>query len=326
MRAAALVVALALAGCASDPGPAASTASEAELVDFGSQMLGTLIEEKSRLLDVAHRLTTASAERCGSLARPRIGALVGSGGTAETEWLREAMARDHGLTDELRVIHLVPGGAFERAGVRVGDALLSIDGKTPRSLGALRQTLLAERLALFRLRFRRGDREWASTLRLDLACPVQFELAAEAELLVRTRDKIIALVPRGLLVYAETDDRLAAALAHQLAHILYDVAGQTDRAAEQRADRHGIALAALADFDPSEAIPYWEDMARVYPWLVLPRPDVARPVAGRVPFGGSPRERRRWIAWYHDHHDLARRMGGLRRALAADGNAGPPAD
>ena len=306
----ALLLGLALWGCASLTG-APGRDPDAELVDVSSRMLGSLIDDKARLLGVAHRLTMAAAPRCGPLARPRVGALLGSGESARNAWVREAGERDHGLSSELRVLRLVPGGAFERAGIQEGDALLAIGDASPGSLGDLRRYLVLQQRDDFSVRIRRGDEERAFSIRLDMACPVLFELSSETILVPRRRDRIVVWVARGLLHYAHSDDRLAAALAHQLAHMLFDLEGQSDLDSELRADRLGLALATGAGYDAAEVIAYWEDVARAHPQLVLPRPRSAT--------------RRAILAEFYDHYDLARRMGPLREAVSQLASGPSPA-
>jgi hypothetical protein len=110
-----------------------------------------------------------------------------------------------------------------------------------------------------------------------------------------------------LVLYAQDDDVLAAALAHALAHLLFDDGAVDDLAAEQRADQMGILLAGAAGYDVDATVGYWEEMARAYPWIVAPRRsrgfgrDSFRSFGARV---------------LYDHHDLARRMPGIRARVA----------
>jgi hypothetical protein len=259
-------------GCASSPEltPATRLELEAEIGEVGSQLFAEMIDEKVRLLDIEYALNHTAAKACGDLVRPQFGILTGSLVSLDQTWLKEASAKRGILGDGLNIVHVVPGSPFERAGLRAGDELLSVNGESPRSHSDLHaQRMRATDLAPTVVRYRREGREYSIEIPTHLACPVTFSLF-QSEALVTTSRRAQVLVPRGLLASARDEHVLAIALAHGFAHAVWDKPGSSRLEQEQRADRLGTRLAAHAGFDVSKTIGYWEDVARVHPWLVLP--------------------------------------------------------
>lgn len=233
--------------------------------------------------------------------------------------MRRAALRDHAVAGDLTILHVVPGGPFARAGLERGDQILSFDGIRPKTRGELRTHLFTHpALKSAGVRIRRGDEEWDRQVPLTPACPVLFELGAGAGLTTWQNRKVVVVAPRGLLRYAKSDDLLAAVLGHQLAHALFDRDSLDDLASERRADRRGAIIAANAGFRVSGLIAYWEDVARSYPWLITP--EMARPARIR---------RNTWrpgyLARQFQHHDIARRIRGIRRVVAEVGQRLPEA-
>ena len=269
-----LCVLLAL-GCASPPDPTAPTKPEleAELGEVGSQLFADVIDEKTRLLEIEYVLNRAAAKACGDLARPQFGILTESLSSLDQTWLKAASAKGGILGDGLTIVHVVPDSPFDRAGLRVGDELLSLNGASPQSHADLHaQRMQATDRAPTVVDYRREGLENSIEIPTQLGCPVTFSLL-QSESLVTTAKRAQVLVPRGLLAHARDENMLAIALAHGFAHAVWDKPGSSHLEQEQRADRLGTRLAAHAGFDVSKTVEYWEDVARAHPWLVISNPD-----------------------------------------------------
>jgi hypothetical protein len=301
-------------GCAAprpqQPGPSSEQLKD-ELSSVGEKLFLDLIREKGRLLEMEYRLNRVAAGPCGNLARPHYGVLAGGRETLEEDWLVEIAETSRILGEALTIVYVVPGSPFAEAGLRAGDELLSIDDESPRSnseLHALR--MKTESLDPTRVVYRRDGEERTVEVPVTPTCPVGFLLIQSEELITLSRTAAV-LVPRGLLAHTQDDDdMLAAALAHGLAHALWHEEGESTLARERRADRQGARIAAAAGFDPSRSVAYWEDVARAYPWLVLPEPNErkrSRP--------GSMEQLVRSLG-IGEHHEIARRMEGIRRHAA----------
>src|SRR5262249_18314926 len=89
------------------------------------------------------------------------------------------------------------------------------------------------------------------------------------------------IVFTGILPVAESDDQLATVLSHEIAHALAHHASERvareqsgvarllarrayDRAQESEADHIGLFLMTFADYDPNEAVVFWERMQTVH--------------------------------------------------------------
>jgi hypothetical protein len=293
-------------GCVSNtPDPNKEAIAE-ELNAVASELFVDLIVEKSRLLDMQYRLNLARAESCESVARPQFGVLTGSSSTLDEDYLKEVAARDGIVAEALTIVHVVSGSPFGAAGMRVGDEILEINAQIVESHSQLVELRMRSTTATStRVRFLRDQEEMTLEIPVETACPTIFQLAASESLLTRSNRAVIQ-VPRGLVAYAQDDDLLAAALAHGMAHALFDREDQTHFQNEERADSLGIETAAMAGFDVSPTIGYWEDIARAYPYFVLPHP------TERV----KSRDRRITTlieGWGRQpHYEIAKRFPGIR--------------
>lgn len=310
-----------LAGCAARaPAPEAPKATDAELEQeldaLGDELMTDLISLRSRLKDVEYALTTRASRHCGHLSRPRVGAIFVGAAAFPSEPLNALAPQPMGFADAPAVVYVVPGGAADRAGLRPGDVLVSVAGKKVASTRQLARTLrhLDARASVL-VEFRRDDRESRATLALAPACPIYFAAVKSPMVVPWQRNTFVMDVPVGLLRLGESDDVLAVALGHQLAHALFERREDDEAATEMRADRLGIMLAAEAGFDVRVAPAYWEQVAQEYPWLIVPylapprwrqRADLARRLRARYP-----------------HPDIARRMAEIRAAVAEFAVASP---
>lgn len=110
------------------------------------------------------------------------------------------------------------------------------------------------------------------------------------------------------MAYASDDDVLAAAMAHAMAHALFNKRNESPIENERRADRVGIETASLAGFDVRKTIDYWEDLARAYPYLINPDPGHRSVKRSRTWSGrrGSP------ARGHHGHYEIAKRFRDIR--------------
>jgi membrane-associated protease RseP (regulator of RpoE activity) len=292
--------------------PKVSKEEEKEAVEaLGTEMLLDLVEQKKRLVDIEYRLTKAVARQCGTMRRPHAGVLVGTRSSfddAEIRPLAEDVLTD---SEELTILHLVPGGPFARAGFELGDHILALDGGSVRSEADLTKFLLesATRRSV-EVTFSRGtSAEQEASVTLEPTCPIRLGLASDALLIPWQTERLLVRMPLGLLRFAKDDSTLAVAAAHQIAHALFDLPDDDALKAEKRADRNGLRLAAAAGYDIQAAASYWEEVAIEYPVLIGEAGPRWRPLAWK--------QGRR--AGYDElwHPDIARRMESIR-AIAAE--------
>jgi hypothetical protein len=276
----------------------------ASAVEVGSEAIGNLVELRTRMKNIEYRLVTASARHCDVLARPRLGAIFSSRESFEHEALQEVAGREYGMGDELTVVYVIPGGPLDSAQFEIGDQILEVDGRKFRTANDLGDFLLDRSdLKSVQIRFRRGDAAREALVQVAPACPVFFGMAASPMIVAWQNSRLLVAVPIGLLNYVESDDELAVALSHQIAHALFDQPGDTTEEAEARADFEGLKIAATADYDVSRAADYWESVAREYPWLI----DLESGKEG-LPWSGYDE---------FPHHGIARRMRAIRSTVDA---------
>lgn len=302
-------------GCAWLPersGTPVITKKELKVAEYevGAEMMAELVEVRSRILDIEYALTTRVAANCGELARPRAGVLLSKHESFEDARLRRVASQTLEVGDALTIVHLVPGTPLERAGLKRGDQIVSVDDimlKSAEDLIDLSHGNSENRPV--HIGFRRGDELREVVVQLAPACPVYFALASTAMAVPWQEGELVVAIPFGLVTFAESEDELAVAAAHQLAHVMYDGEGIDERELESRADHMGILFAHAAGFDVSVAPRYWERVALEYPWLI----------SGRS--SGSRRDRNRVNRLTefdrYPHGGIAERMEGIRAAVEA---------
>ncbi len=196
------------------------------------------------------------------------------------------------LPGTLTVEALVPGGPAERAGLREGDGIISInDLPVERLLAASDSAPTALRDAAEN---RIADADPAAPLQLTVlrdgkampiaiaplsACRTRFELVPGAGWLARSDGAIIQLGQRFL--QDETADEVAVVIAHELAHTMLhhrrrlaaaNVSkgmlgelgrdGRLNRQVEREADLLSVHILRNAGFDPGLAVAFWRGPGR----------------------------------------------------------------
>ncbi len=140
---------------------------------------------------------------------------------------------------------------------------------------------------------------------LEMTCPIRYALATSPLIVPWQRKRLVITIPLGLVRYAKDDAKLAIAMAHQMAHALFDRPRDDAIGAETRADYLGLQLASKAGYDVGSAIEYWEDVAMEYPSLISEASARWRPLSwgqrGEIEYNELP------------HADIARRLNSIRR-------------
>src|SRR4051812_8204017 len=200
---------------------------------------------------------------------------------------RPAAIRAFGLDAGPAVLALVLGGPAERAGLRLDDVLLSLDGRAlphgdpgrDRSFDRMAQILdaldaaCADGSAEIEVR-RAGNR---LTLEIGSApgCASRFQLIPSGRLNAQADGRYVQ-VTTAIAGYAADDAELAAVLAHEFAHnilghrVRLDAAhvsrglfgnfgrnAQRIRETEIEADRFSVYLLDRAGYDPEAAVRFW---------------------------------------------------------------------
>lgn len=247
-----------------------------------------------RIATIAYRLQTASLALCKT--HTRLPGLVVQESAQYRPDLRPAMAALYGLGDHASVTAVVPGGPADKAGVHVGDAILSVNGQPLRDSVPIGGKTSADHdriVAALDAAFKAGPvtlalqrRGTSITLTVDgapaCASIVQLDLSHTQN---ADADGTTITVTQGMADYADSDDELAFVIGHELSHnllghrALLDGAGTNRhgavfslgaearriRATEEEADYYGLYAVALAGYDVRSASRLWQRWGRDHP-------------------------------------------------------------
>ena len=199
--------------------------------------------------------------------------------------------RAFGLGSEPTILAVARGSSAERSGLRVGDALVAIEGEsipaTPKSSGTY-QRLAAVEDSLERhatdgtldLDIRRSGTPYRLHIALERGCASRFQVRP-SDAIDAGADGHYVEIASAYVERADSDDGLALVLAHELAHnILHhrerlNAAGvhrgllqdfgrnaRLTRATEIEADRLSLYLVDRAGFSLEEGVRFREDLWR----------------------------------------------------------------
>ena len=256
------------------------------------------VQDRLRRVDFAVR--AANVDLCGEKA-PAVGFLTMNLDSAPPEY-RAAYGSLYGVTRQMTLISVFEGGPADRAGLAVGDRIVSVNGETIGT-GSAGRSQVAELVAgskgtPLKMTVRRGGG------------PVSVELwprtICNYPTFLRDDDSVNAfadgsriIVTSGMMRFADSDDELAFVIGHELAHntmghiaaktgnmilggivgaILTGLSGVNvmdpmmqvgvlafSQEFEAEADYVGVYYAARAGYDTQKAAYFWRRMAAAHP-------------------------------------------------------------
>lgn len=242
--------------------------------------LAALAAADARLVTIGRRLSKGGAGLCG-------GAVANPGWTIEDAEqfappLRTQVRTALKLGDYPTVVAVEPGSGAARAGLHVGDELLTVGATgvpappSPRSTRARQEgiekdiaTALAAGPALVRVR--RDGKALDLQIRPERGCTTEFLIGRGRGLRAASSNGVRVVVSAEIMDFALSDDELALVLAHEMAHNILghnrggpaqriagaDRSGARSKDREREADRWALYLMARAGFDPSVAPGFW---------------------------------------------------------------------
>ena len=179
-------------------------------------------KEYQRVENVAFRIEVANQDLCADRA-PRLGLDLRSAEDFDKR-VRDAAVEGLHIGDGLTVAHAVPDGPAARAGVRIGDVVVSVNGEAA-PVGKDAAATFAKRLkavldkapaAPVALALRRGGEGLTLAVTPVMACA--YGVTVEDGELNAFADGQTVHINRPILKLAETDEELALIIAHELAH------------------------------------------------------------------------------------------------------------
>jgi hypothetical protein len=218
---------------------------------------------------------------------------------------RAEASRRFGLARGPGVLAVVEGSPAAQAGLLAGDVLLSVDNKPFPSPGAAtaepddkkrRKLMEAAEIQLeeqlrsgaAKLQVYRNSREILINLHPVMGCPARGRLARSGQPNAFA-DGRWAIMTTKMLGFIRSDDEIAVAMAHELAHNILGHPGQLEgvvpkgilrnigknaarvHKTEEEADRLGIKLVWAAGYDVSAAIPFWRRLYAKFDPIPTPK-------------------------------------------------------
>lgn len=259
----------------------------APLPDAG---LAALQAEDLRVATVAWRLQTANVALCPTIA----GRVAGLSVHALSQYaapLRAQARAQFALGERVGIAAVAPSSAAARAGLRAGDALLSVNGvETPAvRTGALDYGPVARveaqiEAALAKppaeLRMGRGPDVFRIVLGGDAGCKSRVQIVSDGAFNAQADGQYVQ-ISAAMLEFAESDDGLATIIGHELAHNILGHRARLDadrvsrgifaglgrngaklRATEYEADRLGVWLMTRAGYDVDAVVPFWTRLGK----------------------------------------------------------------
>lgn len=254
---------------------AGGNAPPAVASDATLNVVRALSDQDAKVLDIGERLIVAGRPLCSG-ATGSVGLTVQRLAQYGGDY-RAAARQLLGIANRPTVTVIAPGGAAERAGIRRGDVLLSVNGRAfpddapRRKAGDFAGT--AEVLDVLDAAVARGRVELAiqrGTAVLTVmvipraACHARFDVRA-GRANNASSDGITVQISSDLVARAQNDGEIAAILAHELAHNILRhpqrlearEQGLSTRRTEMEADRLSVWLLDAAGFAPADAAAFW---------------------------------------------------------------------
>lgn len=263
----ALIASAMVLALAAPSGAAAQQVGSAQALQIFSERQAL----EQRLQDIGWKLAVANAPFCDK-AIPAVGLQLHDMASYDDP---ETMRRLFGLTRDFAVLTVASGSPAAAAGLAPGSEIAAIDGEDPNSWEisgsrGWRRTVRAHDLIDARLAEHGTVAVTPSggapiALAPVMACATRFELGGSGKRAVAEGSRVI--IDRDFPGFDYAEDKLAAAIAHELAHNLLrhrawlDSEGRKQkniRLTEREADRLMPWLLANAGYDPGAAIRFMQ--------------------------------------------------------------------
>ena len=290
-------------GCATTTVTARGTTADTirEQRQQQAMALKTNWSRQDRLDDLSWHILKSGRELCGKDVRNTMGFRFSSIDVIQNDY-KEAARLVYGLGDRPQVVSITSDSPADKAGLRVGDEFLSIDG-TPvptgrKSMNKLRK-LISDSIEsdMVKLEVARGGQSQTLHVAPESVCRYPVTLFAD-DRLNAFADGNNVFITQGMMRFTGRDSELQLVIAHEIAHnaeghsaksmgnrllggildvaaayygvdtqgVFMEMAGQAfSQAFEREADYVAVYLLARAGIDTSESADFWRRMAIEYP-------------------------------------------------------------
>lgn len=251
-----------------------------------------------RVATIGYRLATANTGICGTRS-PAIGFVLHHRSQYDQAH-RGAAVRAFGLGATPSILAVAEGSAAARAGLRIDDQILAIDGTPLPGDGSSRESgsfeIIRQSLGIVEAALADGEATVALarhgqplsiTWEPSPGCPSRFQLVP-GERFGASADGQYVQVTADLALRVEDDAELAAVLAHELAHNILKHRARLDeanvsrgilrefgrnagliRTTETEADLLSVYLLDRAGYPPEAAARFWERFGPQKPWGIF---------------------------------------------------------
>lgn len=221
----AVLAAILIAGCA------APTTQRIKIDDVAAEIeakkqrqvaLESLVEDQTRLFRVSYPILMHAHSLCGDKTRYSIGAWFVNDAALGRDF-KEAAASAYGLSDIVKALHVMPGSPADKAGLRVGDVPVSINGwAVPVGDDAIKALMekMSELLTSenpLSVAILRGEIRQTVQIVPEKTCDYPVNLN-EQDVINAFADGKRVIITRGMLRFAQNDTELGLVVAHELAH------------------------------------------------------------------------------------------------------------
>lgn len=196
------------------------------LEQSGPARLKQLVDMQDRLEDVSGKLLIRNTDLCQNQLRNILGFSVANKYTYSASWAGLAEST-LGLGNSLQVMNVIPGTGAERAGLRRGDVLVSIDGvAAPQGGNAEQEAVQMLSSAMSEGRavdvvVSRGGNQRTVHIPVTVACGFHVELGQSPNVSAFSDGNRI-MITQGMMLYAKSDESLAYVIAKEMAHTVLD--------------------------------------------------------------------------------------------------------
>ena len=235
---------------------------KAQVQGDAPEAFAALVAAYDRVLRIGERLRKANTEACGEKVGPDLGWIVWAERDFGSPELRDLAKQFLAVEKDPVVVSVVPDGAAARAGVRVGDHVREVGGRTVESAARVSRAerALPETGAV--LIIERNGEQLELTVEPTRACQQRVEPSSHESIEAWPGEKSLYVTLR--LVELASDDEIAFSLAHALALDLLDVdvrradkpypEPETTRLAVQLSERAGFSVANVEGLLERQAI------------------------------------------------------------------------